>query len=89
MDNFNFIPALPCYRYLSSEINDIEYHACNLVGDGGRDFFIPWDKLCFAPNVLTIQCPKKVEGQFTIFQIIEHHTSLKDVAALKLMTYLY
>ena len=32
-----------------------------------------------------IQCPKKVKGQFTIFQIIEHHTSLKDVTALKLM----
>ena len=27
--------------------------------------------------------PKKVKGQFTIFQIIEHHTFLKDVTALK------
>ena len=33
-----------------------------------------------------IQCPKKVKGQFTIFQIIEHHTSLNDVTALKLIT---
>ena len=33
----------------------------------------------------TIQCPKKEKGQFTIFQIIEHHTLLKHVTALKLM----
>ena len=33
-----------------------------------------------------IQCPKKVKGQFTIFQIIEHHASLKDVTVLKLIT---
>ena len=39
------------------------------------------DTLC-----IDIQCPKKVKGQLTIFQIIEHHTSLKDVTALKLMT---
>ena len=26
-----------------------------------------------------LQYPKKVKGQLTIFQIIEHHTSLKDV----------
>ena len=36
--------------------------------------------------IVDIQCPKKVKGRFTIFQIIEHHTSLKDVKALKLMT---
>ena len=33
-----------------------------------------------------VQCPKKVKGQFTFFQIIERQTSLKDVTALKLMT---
>ena len=37
-------------------------------------------------SLTLMQCPKKVKGQFTIFQIIEHHTSLKDVTALKLMT---
>ena len=36
-----------------------------------------------------VQCPKKVKGQFTIFQIIENHTSPKDVTALKLITQLY